>query len=189
MTFSEWIPGVDPTPRVDDAGQLGRALRDLHDALAAYDGDLANMSDLGNDIERLHSLLRAADDEEAGIIRSLHDRLQMLKDEVFTSALPAQALHGDISLGNQLRTPRGRFWNDFEDTFRGPIHWDVASCVISLTNHGATSDHVRKMLDGFDGTTPTTSGLSFAPTPSTTRYGACTTDSEGATQRSDLSDC
>jgi hypothetical protein len=31
------------------------------------------------------------------------------------------------ALHRELRTPRQRVWNDFEDTFRGPVHWDLAS--------------------------------------------------------------
>jgi thiamine kinase-like enzyme len=63
--------------------------------------------------------------------------------------LPAQALHGDVSLRNLLRTPRRLIWNDFEDTFRGPVHWDLASYVSSLRTDGATSRFVREMLDGY----------------------------------------
>jgi hypothetical protein len=40
-------------------------------------------------------------------------------------------------------------WNDFEDTFRGPVHWDLAGYVMSLRARGATSKVVRRMLDGY----------------------------------------
>jgi Ser/Thr protein kinase RdoA (MazF antagonist) len=68
---------------------------------------------------------------------------------VFESRLPVQALHGDISLRNLLRTPRRVVWNDFEDTFRGPVHWDVASYVGSLRIHGASERFVREMLAAY----------------------------------------
>jgi len=68
---------------------------------------------------------------------------------VFESTLPAQALHGDVSLSNLLHTPRRLVWNDFEDTFRGPVHWDVASYVISLRTRGVSSSFVRRMLDAY----------------------------------------
>jgi Ser/Thr protein kinase RdoA (MazF antagonist) len=63
--------------------------------------------------------------------------------------MPTQALHGDVSLRNLLCTPRGFVWNDFEDTFRGPVHWDVASFLSSLRRHGASELAVRDMLDGY----------------------------------------
>lgn len=68
---------------------------------------------------------------------------------MFKSTLPTQALHGDVSLSNLLHTSQLLVWNDFEDTFRGPVHWDVASAVISLRTHGASSSVVRQMLDAY----------------------------------------
>ena len=73
----------------------------------------------------------------------------MLRTVVFESSLPTQALHGDVSLRNLLRTPRRLVWNDFEDTFRGPVHWDVASYVGSLRSHGAGERLVREMLEAY----------------------------------------
>src|SRR5450755_3661442 len=52
-------------------------------------------------------------------------------------------------LPNLRRTPDRRLWNDFEDTFRGPVHWDVASYVGSLRIHGANERTVREMLEGY----------------------------------------
>jgi len=73
----------------------------------------------------------------------------MLGTIVFDSGLSTQALHGDVSLGNLLRTPHRRLWNDFEDTFRGPVHWDVASYASSLRMHGANEHTVREMFKGY----------------------------------------
>ncbi|KAA9162102.1 phosphotransferase [Amycolatopsis acidicola] len=39
---------------------------------------------------------------------------------------PAQALHGDAHASNLLMTPDGPRWLDFEDTWHGPVAWDVA---------------------------------------------------------------
>ena len=149
MTFSEWIPGVEPSTHLDDAHQLGRALRDLHDELRPFGGDLGSLRGLREDIERLHGQLQPADADEADAISSLRARLDALGPAVFESTLPTQALHGDVSLRNLLRTPQRLVWNDFEDTFRGPVHWDMAGYVISLTTHGASSRFVRGMLDAY----------------------------------------
>lgn len=155
MTFVEWIGDVQPSPELqpaaclDEARGLGRALKELHDALRPFDGVLGGLRELGEDIERLLGQLRPADAQERDAISSLRERLDMLRTGVFQSSLPTQALHGDVSLRNLLHTPRGRVWNDFEDTFRGPVHWDVASYVGSLRNHGASERFIRGMLEAY----------------------------------------
>ena len=149
MTFTEWIADVDPVTHLDDAQRLGKALRGLHDELRPFEGDLGSLGDVREDIERLHGQLRPLDRRETAAISSFRARLDALREVVFESTLPTQALHGDISLGNLLRAPRRRVWNDFEDTFRGPVHWDVASYVGSLQIRGASSDFVREMLDAY----------------------------------------
>jgi Phosphotransferase enzyme family len=149
MTFSEWIPDIEPTVQLNDAHRLGRALRDLHDGLRPFEGDLGTLRALREDIERLHGQLRPADAQEADVISSLRARLDDLREVVFESTLPTQALHGDVSLSNLLSTPRRLIWNDFEDTFRGPVQWDLASYVISLRTRGASSRFVRSMLKAY----------------------------------------
>lgn len=149
MTFSEWIPDIEQPSPLADARRLGRALRNLHDELRTFRGDLGGLRDLREDIERLHGRLQRTDAVKAGQISSLRTRLDALDERVFNSRLPTQALHGDVSLSNLLHTPHRLVWNDFEDTFRGPVHWDVAGCVISLRNRGASSSFVGRMLDAY----------------------------------------
>jgi hypothetical protein len=149
MTFSEWIPDIEYPSHFDDADRLGRALRNLHDELRTFNGDLGGLQALREDIERLHRQLEPADSVEAGKVSSLRARLDALDEVVFKSTLPTQALHGDVSLSNLLHAPQRLVWNDFEDTFRGPVHWDVAGYVISLQTHGASSSYVRRMLDAY----------------------------------------
>ena len=155
MTFTEWIPEVAPDLEVhcavyvDDARRLGRMLRQLHEALRPYDGSLGGSCELRGDIERLLNQLQPAGAEQRDAICSLRERLNALRTVVFASSLPTQALHGDVSLRNLLRTPRRLVWNDFEDTFRGPVHWDVASAVGSLRIQGADTRSVREMLGAY----------------------------------------
>jgi hypothetical protein len=155
MTFIEWVPEVEPAREgrsgvhVDDARGLGRMLRQLHDQLRPFDGELNGLRELRQDIERLLSQLRPTDAHQRDAVASLGERLDMLRTTVFESDLPTQTLHGDVSLRNLLRTPRRLVWNDFEDTFRGPAHWDVASAVGSLRIHGADSRSVLAMLEAY----------------------------------------
>lgn len=149
MTFSEWVPDVEQRNRPADATRLGQALRVLHDELRTFRGELGNLNDLRDDITRRHGLLRPSEVLDANAMSSLRARLDALEDAVFGSALPAQALHGDASLSNLLLTPKRLVWNDFEDTFRGPVHWDLAGYVMSIRSRGATAQVIRRMLDSY----------------------------------------
>jgi hypothetical protein len=155
MTFTEWVPDVEPPPErgsaihADEARSLGRALKRLHEQLRLFDGELGGFPELYADVERLLRQLTPADADEYDAIALLGERLNVLRTVVFESSRPTQALHGDVSLRNLLRPRRRLLWNDFEDTFRGPIHWDVASAVGSLRNHGADRQTVRGMLEAY----------------------------------------
>lgn len=153
MTFWEFVEHQRRKPVLDDdAERLGRALRDLHEELAAFAGELPGIADLRDDIERLLRLLRPTADLSAEKIESLKARLLGLGDAVFESSLPAQALHGDASLYNLLWSSSGRLvWNDFEDTFRGPVHWDLAGYLISLEARGADASYVARALEAYGG--------------------------------------
>ncbi len=148
MTFCAWAPVSGRTePR--DPVRVGRALHDLHDALAGFPGDLAGMRDLREDIERLRAQLRPTPDLDRAAIDSLGERLAALEESVFATSLPTQALHGDASLSNLLSTADGLLWNDFEDTLCGPVHWDLAGYLIALEARGADAAFVRQALDAY----------------------------------------
>jgi hypothetical protein len=134
-----------------DAERLGGALRQLHDALTGFSGELGGLGDLQADIERLRRALRPTAALGAQEIDSLGERLLALGETVFDTSLATQALHGDASLDNLLRTPEGLIWNDFEDTFRGPVHWDLAGYAIGLEAGGADPAFVQRALDAYGG--------------------------------------
>jgi Ser/Thr protein kinase RdoA (MazF antagonist) len=117
--------------------------------LSDFPGELGDLLDVQHDIERLHRQLRPTETLSWQTIGSLRDRLLALTEEVFAAPLPVQALHGDVSLSNLLITNRGLVWNDFEDTFRGPLQWDVASFAVSLRDRGADSAFVAGALDSY----------------------------------------
>jgi hypothetical protein len=149
MTLWECVEHQNRTELCGDAERLGRALRDLHAELSAFSGDLADLVDVRHDIERLHRQLRPTAALTPQRIESLRERLHALGDTVFGASLPVQALHGDASLSNLLCTPEGLVWNDFEDTFRGPVHWDVAGYLMSLEANGADSEFVERALQAY----------------------------------------
>jgi hypothetical protein len=149
LTFWEWIGDHSRADLDRGADALGGALRDLHDAMSGFAGELGDLLDVQRDIERLHQQLRPTRALSSGAIDSLRDRLLALTAPVFAAPLPTQAIHGDISLSNLLVTNGRLVWNDFEDTFRGPVEWDRASQVVSLRARGADSKFVARALDAY----------------------------------------
>ena len=134
MTLWRFVPhdaqAPPPEPR-----ELGRSLRRLHAALAGFPGDLPPLSDTRDWLERLLAELRPSPSLTRQDLDWLRSRLDGLTPAVFASSLPAQALHGDASMSNVLRTGGGLVWNDLEDVCAGPVAWDVAGLV---TSAGAT---------------------------------------------------
>jgi Phosphotransferase enzyme family len=129
MTFWQFVEH-DASGRLPNAHELGDSLRDLHAALANFPGELGQLSEVRDWLDRLAAELRPSpglSPQDRDLLRS---RLQELTPSVFESTLPAQAIHGDASMGNLLRTDNGLIWNDLEDVCLGPIHWDVAGLVI-----------------------------------------------------------
>jgi Ser/Thr protein kinase RdoA (MazF antagonist) len=82
---------------------------------------------------------------------SLRSRLHELTPTVFASSLPAQAIHGDASISNLLRTDDGLIWNDLEDACVGPVHWDVAGLVIEARAPGGSEAFVAEFLRAYGG--------------------------------------
>lgn len=148
MTFWARVEVEGPTG-ADNPVRLGRCLRELHDALVGFSGDLAGFGDLQRDIERLRRQLRPSATLSAEKIESLGERLEALGDSVFGLSLPTQALHGDATLTNLLSTSDGLIWNDFEDTFRGPVEWDLAGYAMSLEYSGGDPDFIQRALDAY----------------------------------------
>lgn len=152
MTFWESLDHRGQAGLDDGAEALGRVLRALHDQMSAFSGDLPGFVAVGQRIERLARLLRPTPALSPERISSLEARLLALGERVFGAPLPAQALHGDASLFNLLRSTAGRLvWNDFEDTLRGPVHWDLAGYLISLELRGADPAFVARALDAYGG--------------------------------------
>ena len=98
---------VDHDPALADAAIAGRSLRELHDAFAAYDGELPTC-------DRLDEVRRLVDDPE---LRAFAERLP---------PLDGGPIHGDAHLGNVLWTRDGPLWSDLENICRGPREFDLA---------------------------------------------------------------
>ena len=137
-----------PLPRADE---LGASLRELHAALAAFPGELGPLADVRDWLDRLLTGLRPSPARSAQDIEALRARLHALTPTVFASPLPAQAIHGDASLGNLLRTGDRLLWNDLEDVCAGPVHWDLAGLVTDARARGCDEAFVTELLRAYGG--------------------------------------
>ena len=150
MTFWQFLEH-DASRPAPSAHELGDSLRELHAALADFPGDLGQLSEVRDWLDRLAAELRPSpglSPQERDLLRS---RLQELTPNVFESPLPAQAIHGDASIGNLFRTDNGLIWNDLEDVCVGPVHWDVAGLIIELRAGGGSEASVSDFLRAYSG--------------------------------------
>ncbi len=144
MTLWKFVPhdaqAPPPQPR-----ELGRSLRRLHAALADFPGDLAPLSETRDWLERLLAELRPSPSLTQRDIDWLRFKLDALTPAVFESSLPAQALHGDASMSNLLRTDNGLVWNDLEDVCAGPVVWDISGLVASARARGQSAKFIEEL--------------------------------------------
>ena len=101
-----------------DARSAGRGLREIHEALADYEGPLPPAGHPG---------------ETAGLLDSLPPSPDVELLRRAASAQPAgggQALHGDAHLGNCLAASPRPLWHDLETACRGSREYDLAALVL-----------------------------------------------------------
>ncbi|MFJ7216471.1 phosphotransferase enzyme family protein [Amycolatopsis sp. NPDC098790] len=112
VTLWNWTPH-DPDHRYAP-DVVARSLAEVHAALREYPGELPRRGPL-DDLERIfgrHELDPRLRAETARLAATLPD-------------VPGQPLHGDAHPGNLIATPAGPCWLDFEDTWHGPLAWDL----------------------------------------------------------------
>ncbi len=120
MNFWQFVTRVDAEP---DPREIGRTLHQCHGIMRRFAVPLPKLAILTESLAILQD-------------RELFPTAtqQMLRDHLTRSIevlnrYPHQALHGDAHMGNLMNTTRGLLWTDWEDTFAGPIEWDVASII------------------------------------------------------------
>jgi Phosphotransferase enzyme family len=148
MTLWKFVPhdaqAPPPKPR-----QLGRSLRRLHSVLADFPGDVAPLSETRDWLERLLDELPPSPSLTQQDIDRLRSELDALTPAVFDSSLPAQALHGDASMSNLLRTESGPVWIDLEDVCAGPVAWDISGLVTSARARGQSAKFIEELLAAY----------------------------------------
>ena len=141
---------VDHDPsRPVEAAQVGALLREVHEALATFPGELrplrAVLEEIGLVLDHLgaEASLGAHD---LGLLRAALARVRPLVTDPW---LGAQALHGDAHAGNLLSTPDGPLWTDFEDACSGSPLWDLACLVGAGRLFGPDSERAEAALRAY----------------------------------------
>ncbi len=150
MTFWQFVEH-DASRSLPSAHELGGSLRELHAALADFPGELGQLSEVRDWLDRLAAELRPSSGFSPQERELLRSHLRELTPNVFESPLPTQAIHGDASIGNLLRTDTGLIWNDLEDACVGPVHWDVAGLILEVRAHGRSEAFVADVLRAYGG--------------------------------------
>lgn len=123
LNFWQFVTAIDAEA---DPAEIGATLYQCHDLLRAFSPPLPELAILTESVGLLEPL------EQRGLFPP--STLRMLRDRLVSSIdglknISYQPLHGDAHPGNLLNTTRGLLWTDWEDTFRGPVEWDLASII------------------------------------------------------------
>ena len=133
---------VTPINAEADPETIGRTLYQCHELRRLFPDPLPKLAILSECLEVLETLEQRALFPPA--------TLGLLRERMNASlaALPNfsyQPLHGDAHPGNLMNTTLGLLWTDWEDTFSGPIEWDLASIIWNarlLDGDHATADAI-----------------------------------------------
>lgn len=139
INFWQFVTRIDAEPEPET---VGSTLFRCHAILRTFPEPLPELAILTETLALLDTLRQRALFPEAtlALLRGhLQASLRVL------AAHPHQPLHGDAHFGNLMPTTDGLLWTDWEDTFAGPVEWDLASIVWNariLEEDHATADAI-----------------------------------------------
>ena len=123
LNFWQFVTVIDAEA---DPAIIGKTLHRCHELLRSFTGPLPELAILTESLALLETLERRGLFPPA-TLQLLHERLVSSIDVL--KNFPRQPLHGDAHPGNLLNTTLGLLWTDWEDTFLGPVEWDLASII------------------------------------------------------------
>lgn len=136
LNFWEFVTRIDTEP---DPRETGRTLRRCHLIMRHFPEELPKLAIITESLAILREREHFPPHTQQMLCDQLSAALELL------GPLPQQPLHGDAHMGNIMNTTRGLLWTDWEDTFVGPIEWDVASIIWNariLDEDHATADAI-----------------------------------------------
>lgn len=138
LNFWEFVTRIDAEP---DPREIGLTLKKCHEVMRSFPEPLPHLAILSESLAILEDRPLFPFATQDMLKRHLRTSLERLAD------CPAQALHGDAHAGNLMNTTRGLLWTDWEDTFAGPVEWDLASIIWNaqlLDDDDATVSAIRE---------------------------------------------
>jgi hypothetical protein len=128
-----------------DPYRAGQALRTCHQALETFSGNLPMLALLTEARQLLAQTVAAPlSPAEVDLLMQIGERSHHQ-----LSQLPMQAIYGDAHSRNVLNTTQGVLWTDWEDTFIGPIEWDLACLVAAPYVLGTDWEKAEAALQGY----------------------------------------
>ena len=139
---------VDHDPERFGARAAGRALCELHRALARYPGKLPRFDRLG-EIARLLARIEPSEvvsGDELDGLREAHARLALTS----VPSSGGQPIHGDSHFRNVLWSPEGPVWTDLENACWGPVELDLACLEYRRGSGGEETDEALAAYGEYD---------------------------------------
>ena len=145
LNFWQYVTRIDAEP---EPALIGRTLYRCHELLRSFAEPLPELGILTETRALLGTL------EERGLFPA--DTLALLRDRLDSSTaglrkFPMQPLHGDAHPGNLMNTTLGLLWTDWEDTFLGPVEWDLASIIWNARILDEDHETADAILDAYCG--------------------------------------
>ena len=123
--------------------EIGRTLHQCHLLLRSFAGPLPKLAILTESLSILTTRDLFPKDTLDRLVRQLTQAIDILL------TAPHQPLHGDAHMGNLMQTTDGLLWTDWEDTFSGPIEWDLASIIWNAQILDEDHDTVDQILAAY----------------------------------------
>jgi hypothetical protein len=120
LNFWAFVTRIDAEP---DPREIGLTLKKCHEVMKTFPETLPHLAIIHESLAILDDRPLFPAETQNMLRRHLQTSLDVLSD------YPRQPLHGDAHAGNLMNTTQGLLWTDWEDTFSGPVEWDVASII------------------------------------------------------------
>ncbi|TLD70674.1 hypothetical protein FEM03_10185 [Phragmitibacter flavus] len=120
INFWQYVTAIN-TPPAPQA--IGSTLHHCHHILSTFPEPLPKLAIFTESLR----ILQTRNDFPSPTRQLLQSHLTTSLE--ILSTFPHQPLHGDAHMGNLMNTTIGLLWTDWEDTFSGPVEWDLASVI------------------------------------------------------------
>ncbi|MCX6856604.1 MAG: aminoglycoside phosphotransferase family protein [Verrucomicrobia bacterium] len=144
MNFWQFVTRIESDP---EPASVGLTLRRCHEIMRHFTQPLPKLAILTESLSILQDRALFPQSTQR-MLQDHHTRAIAVLSEY-----PHQPLHGDAHMGNFMNTTSGLLLTDWEDTFSGPVEWDLASVIwnaLLLDEDHATVKVIREAYGPVD---------------------------------------